>query len=220
MEEVQLQVQLRKETRQKLLKLVRGNDFVPAVVYGGKEEPTNIKVNRRDFEKIMRTHRGQNVIFHLNVLEGEKKLQDYTAIVKDEQLHPVHETILHLDFKRISLKEEIEVKVPLVCIGEPIGIKKGGGSVDQPMHELSVICLPTNIPQKIEVNVAHLEIGDAVHVRDLVLPANVRTKQDPESMVASVVPPMKDETAIAAEEGISEPEITKEKKEDAKAKEE
>lgn len=220
MEEVQLQVQLRKETRQKLLKLVRGNDFVPAVVYGGKEEPTNIKVNRRDFEKIMRTHRGQNVIFHLNVLEGEKKLQDYTAIVKDEQLHPVHETILHLDFKRISLKEEIEVKVPLVCIGEPIGIKKAGGSVDQPMHELSVICLPTNIPQKIEVNVAHLEIGDAVHVRDLVLPANVRTKQDPESMVASVVPPMKDEAAIAAEEGISEPEITKEKKEDAKAKEE
>lgn len=220
MEEIQLQVQLRKETRQKLLKLIRGNDFVPAVVYGGKEEPTNIKVNRREFEKIMRTHRGQNVIFHLNVLEGEKKLQDYTVIVKDEQLHPVHETLLHLDFKRISLKEEIEVKVPLVCVGEPAGIKKTGGSVDQPMHELNVICLPTNIPQKIEVNVAHLEIGDSIHVRDLVLPANVRTKQDPESMVASVVPPMKDEAEIAAEEGISEPEITKEKKEDVKAKEE
>lgn len=203
-----------------MLKLVRGMDFVPAVVYGGKEEPTNVKVDRREFQKIMRQHRGQNVIFHLNVLDGEKKLQDYTVIVKDEQHHPVHDTLLHLDFKRISLKEEVEVDVPIVCVGEPIGIKKTGGSLDQPMHELSVICLPTNIPSKIEVNVAHLEIGDAIHVSDLVLPANVRTKQDPESMVASVVPPMKDEEAIAAEESISEPEITREKKEEPKAKEE
>ncbi|MBP9855182.1 MAG: 50S ribosomal protein L25 [Candidatus Omnitrophica bacterium] len=220
MEEIQLAVQFRKETRQKLLRLVRGNDLVPAVVYGGKEGPMNVKVNRREFEKIMRAHRGQSVIFHLNVLEGEKKLQDCTAIVKDEQLHPVHETLLHLDFKRISLKEEIEVKVPLVCVGEPVGIKKTGGSLDQPMHELSIICLPTNIPKKIEVNVAHLEIGDAIHVSDLVLPANVRTKQDPTSMVASAVPPMKDTDAIAAEESISEPEITREKKEEPKAKEE
>lgn len=220
MEEIQLAVQLRKETRQKQLKSVRQNDFVPAIVYGGKEKPTNIKVDRREFEKIMRAHRGQSVIFHLNVHEGEKKLQDYTAIVKEEQLHPVHDTLLHLDFKRISLKEEIEVKVALVCIGEPAGIKKTGGSLDQPMHELSVICLPTNIPQKIEVNVAHLEIGDSVHVRDIVLPANVRTKQDPDSIVASVVPPMKDEAAIAAEETISEPEVTREKKEEPKAKEE
>ncbi|MGE0267991.1 MAG: 50S ribosomal protein L25 [Candidatus Omnitrophota bacterium] len=220
MEEIQLEVQLRKETRQKNLKLVRGMDFVPAVVYGGEESPTNIKVDRREFEKIMRLHRGQSVIFHLNVLEGETKLQDCTAIVKDEQHHPVQDTLLHLDFKRISLKEEVEVKVPLVCVGEPVGIKKTGGSLDQPMHELHVICLPTNIPQKIEVNVAHLEIGDAIHVADLVLPANVRTKQDPESMVASVVPPMKDEEAIAAEEGITEPEITREKKDEPKAKDE
>ena len=157
----------------------------------------------------------KGVVFHINVLEGDKKLRDYSAIVREEQVHPLSEDLIHLDFQRISLKKELEVEVQVVCVGDAVGVKRDGGSLDQPLHELEVVCLPTNIPEKIEVDVSALEIGDTIHVSDLVLPASVKTNQDPETMVASVVPPMKDETEISAEgEGITEPEVTKEKKKD------
>ncbi|MBZ0166704.1 MAG: 50S ribosomal protein L25 [Candidatus Omnitrophica bacterium] len=218
MEEIQLDVQIRNEIGRRNVKAVRLEDFVPAVVYGENKKPTTIKVDRRQYERIMRAHHGQSVVFHLNVMEGEKKLRDYAAIVKEEQLHPVQESLVHLDFQRISLKKEIEIEVQVVCKGEPIGVKRDGGSLDQPMHDLEVICLPTNIPKEISVDVSALEIGDAIHVSDIKLPANVRTEHDPEGLVASVVPPMKSEDDIAAEgEGITEPEVTEEKKaEDAK----
>lgn len=216
MEEIQLDVQIRNEIGRRNVKAVRLEDFVPAVVYGENKKPTSIKVDRRQYERIMRTHHGQSVVFHLNVMEGDKKLRDYAAIVKDEQLHPVQESLLHLDFQRISMKKEIEVDVQVVCVGEPIGVKRDGGSLDQPMHEIDIVCLPTNIPQKIEVDVSALEIGDAIHVSDIKMPANVRTNHDPEGLVASVVPPMKSEDEIAAEGGgITEPEVTQEKKAEA-----
>lgn len=214
MEEIQLDVQLRNETGRRNVKAVRREDFVPAIVYGEEKEPTSIKVDRRTYEKIMRAHVGQSVVFHLNVMDGDKKLRDYAAIVKEEQLHPVAESLLHLDFQRINLKEELEIEVQVICVGEAIGVKRDGGSLDQPLHDMEIVCLPTNILEKIEVDVSSLEIGDAIHVSDIKLPAKVTTKMDPETMVASVVPPMKSEDEISAEGGeVSEPEVTKEKSE-------
>lgn len=212
MEEIKLDVQIRNEKGRRRVKSIRANDFVPAVVYGEKKDPTTIQVDRRKYEKIMRSHQGQSVVFHINVLEGDKKLRDYSAIVREEQVHPLSENLMHLDFQRISLKKELEVQIQVICVGEAIGVKRDGGSLDQPLHELDVVCLPTNIPEKIEVDVSELEIGDTIHVSDLKMPTAVRTNQDPETMVASVVPPMKDESEISAEgEGITEPEVTKEK---------
>lgn len=221
MEEIQLDVQIRLKSGRRNVNSVRREDCVPAIVYGGDREPTSIKVDRRKYEKIMRAHRGQSVVFHLNVMDGEEKLRDYAAIVKEEQVHPVQESLVHLDFQRISLKDKLEVNVQLICIGEPIGVKRDGGSLDQPMHELEVFCLPTNIPKQIDVDVSALEIGDAVHVSDIVLPDKVETNEEPEALVASVVPPMKSEEEISEEgEDIAEPEVTMEKKEEAAKKEE
>lgn len=221
MEEIQLDVQLREKTGRRNVKAVRKEDFVPAVIYGEEKDPTTIKVDRRVYEKIMRAHAGQSVVFHLNVMDGDKKLRDYAAIVKEEQHHPVAESLMHLDFQRINLKEELEIEVQVICVGDPIGVKRDGGSLDQPLHDLEIICLPTNIPEKIEVDVSHLEIGDAVHVSDIKLPEKVKTEVDPETMVASVVPPMKSEEEISAEgEEISEPEVTKEKPEEKAVKKE
>lgn len=211
MEEIKLDVQVRDQIGRRKVKVIRQGGYVPAVVYGGDSGPTAIQVNKPAYEKIMRHHKGQSVVFHLNVLEGEKKLRDYSVILKDEQYHPVSDDLVHIDFNRISLTEEIEVQVPIEVKGDPIGVKRDGGTLDHPLWELDVICLPTNIPQSIVVNVEALEIGDAVHVKDLSLPAGVRTEHDPESIVASVVPPMKEEEEIEEEEP-QEPEVTKEKK--------
>lgn len=213
MEEIKLDVQVRDQVGTRKIKRIRRENFVPAIVYGVETDPTTIKVDRSAYERIMRQHRGQSVVFRLNVMEGEKKLKDYSVIVKEEQHDPVSDRLLHIDFNRISLTKEIEVKVPLETKGEPVGVKRDGGSLEHILWELPVICLPTKIPQKIVVEVGHLEIGDAVHVKDITLPEGVRTKQDPDAILVSVIPPMKEELVTPlAEEGPKEPEVLKEKK--------
>jgi len=213
MEEIKLDVQVREEIGSRQLKVVRGEDMIPGIVYGGGKKNTVVKIDRRTFERIRRQHEGESIILHLNVLEGEKKLRDYSVIVTEEQHNPVSEDIMHIDFKRISLKEEIEVKVPVKTLGEPIGVKQGGGSVDHHLWELDVICLPTDMPERIDIDVSELEIGQAVHVKDLPLPEGVKTNHDPEDIVASVVPPMKEEEEVPVEDEDAEPEVIGEKKE-------
>jgi large subunit ribosomal protein L25 len=209
MEETKLDVQIRSEIGGSQITKLRHQNFVPAIVYGENKKPTPIKVEKGAYEKITRAHHGANILFHLNVMEGGKKLRDYSAIVREEQHDPVDDHLVHIDFQRIALDKEIEVEVKIVPKGDAIGVKKDNGSIDQPLHELDIICLPTNIPQQIEVDVTQMLIGDAVHVRDLRLPAGVRTKHDPDSIVLSIVPPMKEEVAPAAS---IEPEVIGEKK--------
>lgn len=213
MEEIKLDVQVRDRVGTRKIKRIRRENFVPAVIYGEQAKPTNVKVDRSIYERIMRQHHGQSVIFRLNVMEGDKKLKDYSVIVKEEQHDPVSEALVHIDFNWISLTKEIEVKVPIETRGEPIGVKRDGGSLEHILWELPVICLPTKIPQKIVVEVAHLEIGDAIHIKDITLSEGVRTKQDPGSILVSVIPPMKEEAMMPSAEGApTEPEVLKEKK--------
>ncbi len=215
MEEIKLDVQVRAQVGSRRIKQIRRENAVPAIVYGGETKPTSIKVDRSNYERIMRHHHGQSVIFRLNVLDGEKKLKDYSVIVKEEQHDPVSDRLLHIDFNRISLTKELEVKVPIETKGDPVGVKRDGGSLEHILWELPVICLPTKIPQKIVVEVGHLLIGDAIHVKDITLPEGVRTKQDPDTILVSVIPPMKEEAMAPAEGGPTEPEVMKEKKPEA-----
>ena len=211
MEEVKIDVKIRTQIGSQEVKTVRQNeDMIPGVVYGGGKEPTTIKFDRRTYEKIRRAHHGE-IVFHLNVLEGEKKLRDYSAIVKEEQQHCVSGIVTHVDFKRISLKEPIEVKIPLVANGEAVGVKNDGGSLDHALWELDVVCLPTDILGEIRIDVSALEIGDSIHVADIKLPQGLETKHDPEAIVFSVVPPMKEEEVVEVDAD-AEPEVIKKEK--------
>lgn len=216
MEEIKLDVQIRNEVGSAKIRGLKRDGFVPAIVYGGNKKPTSIKVDRRAYERIMRHHRGETVLFHINVLEGEKKLRDYSVIVKEEQHDPVSDQILHIDFHRISLTEQIEVKVAIAAKGEPIGVKKDGGSLEHIMWELDIKCLPTQIPQHINVDVSHLEVGQSIHVKDLTLPTGVTTKHDPEGVVFTVVAKREEEVLAEPVEGAApqEVEVIKEKKKD------
>ncbi|MFA5088876.1 MAG: 50S ribosomal protein L25 [Candidatus Omnitrophota bacterium] len=221
MEEIKLDVQIRNEIGKKKIRSLRRDDFVPSIVYGGKKKPTAIKVYRKDYERIMRQHRGESVIFRLNVMEGEEALREYTVIVKEEQHDPTTDKLLHIDFNRISLKDKLEVKVPVVAKGESYGVKREGCSLEQIIWELEVVCLPTQIPQHIHVDVTNLKMNDSVHVKNLVLPEGVVTKHDPEAIVLTIVPPLKEEVAAGAEPEATgaEPEVIKKKekeKEDEK----
>ncbi len=210
MQQIDLDVQVREEVGTAKAKAIRRENLVPGIVYGSKKVPTAVKVSRKAYERIRREHHGENVIFRLNVLQGDKKLRDYAAIVKEEQHHPVSDQVIHIDFNRISLTDKITVKVAVHAVGEAVGVKRDGGSLEHVIWELDVVCLPTQIPHHLEAEVSKLEIGGSIHVKDIVLPEGVITKHDPEAMVMTVVPPMKEE--VAAEAAPAELEVIKEKK--------
>ncbi|MCX5681820.1 MAG: 50S ribosomal protein L25 [Candidatus Omnitrophica bacterium] len=214
MEEIKLDVAIRAELGKEGAHKIRQRDGIPAILYGGKAKPATVTVDRRTFERLTRSHRGESIIFHINVMDKETAVQDYHAIIKEMQHHPVSDQITHIDFVRISLKEKIEVKVPVVAQGEPAGVKKGGGSLEHHLWELKVVCLPTEIPKHIDVDVSSLEINQSIFVKDLVLPKGVVAHHDPDTIVLTVIPPMKEEVAKSAEgeATLTEPEVTKEKK--------
>ena len=217
MEQISLDVQLRKDLGSAYAKKIRRVNLIPAVIYGGSAKPTIIQADRKIYDRIHRQHAGQSLIYHLNVLDNDKKVADFPAIIKDIQLHPVTDEVIHLDFNRISLDQEIEIKVKILTKGEAIGVKRDGGTLDHTMWELDIICLPTNIPHHIEVDITNLGIHDGIHVKDLILPVGVRTKHDPESVVVTVAGSMREEVAPAPLEGeaaaaAAEPEVLKEKK--------
>ncbi len=219
MEQINLDVQLRKQSGSAFVRKLRRTNVIPAIIYGGDEKPTMIQADRKTYDRIHRQHAGESLIYHLNVVDGDKKVADFPAIIKDVQWHPVSDQVVHLDFNRISLDKEIEINVKIVTKGEAIGIKRDGGTLDHSMWELDIICLPTNIPHHIEVDISNLGIHDAIHVKDLVLSKGVRTKHDPDSVVVSVVGSMREEVAGAAEgeAAATEPEVTKEKKKEEPA---
>ena len=216
MEQIKLDVQVRNEVGTRQVKRLRTENFFPGVIYGNEIKATSIKVDRGLYERIQRQHHGERVLYQLSIVQDGKKLSEYYALVKEEQLDPVTDKITHVDFNRILLTEKIEVKVSIMSKGEPIGVKRDGGSLDHVIWELDIICLPTAIPQHLGVEVSHVEIGDAIHVKDITLPEGVITKHDLEAIVFSVSPPMKEELAAAPAEKV-EVEVIKEKKEPAAA---
>lgn len=216
MEEIQLEVQIRTTQGSRKVNEMRRQGLIPGIVYGGKQKPTVIELDGRTYSKIMRQHRGEMVLFHLNVKDGDKKLRDYAAVIKEEQIHPVSDDVIHIDFNRISLTDEIEVKVPVLLKGDAAGVKQNG-ILQQSLFELDVMCLPTHIPGHIDIDVSALNIGDMLHVSDIKLSDNVKTKHDLKAVVCTVVAPKKEETESAAEAGPTEPEVTKEKKKEEPA---
>jgi large subunit ribosomal protein L25 len=195
----------------------RREGMIPAVLYGHGEEPIPVNVGARDFQLALHTHRGGNPIVNLAVAGRE-----YTALIRAVQYHPVSHDIVHLDFQHISLTETIEVSVNVHLVGLPVGVKDAGGILEHNLREVEVRCLPTAIPASIDAEVSALNIGDSVHVRDLVVAQDVTILNDPEAPVATVVPPTvieeKPAEELVAEPTAAEPEvIAKGKKEEEEA---
>lgn len=186
-------------------KQVRRDGFIPATVYGHGMKALSLVIGIKDFQKALNTKAGENVVIDLQV-DGVK-LKESTCLIKEIQHNPVTDEIAHIDFTVISLTEKIEVKVPLVILHteEAAGVKEGG-VLDLIHHEIEVECLPTDIPEKIEVDVKAMKIGDIVYAKDLKMPAGVSCKFEAEEAVVALHPPMKEEVA-GEEAGAVEPEV-------------
>ena len=207
MAKVNLGAKTREKVGSQASKQVRRDGFIPATLYGHGMKPLALAVGVKDFSKALHTKAGENVVLDLQV-EGVK-LKESTCLIKEIQHNPITDEIAHVDFTVISLTEKIEVKVPLVVLhaDEAAGIKEGG-VLDVIHHEIEVECLPTQIPEKFEVDIKGMKIGDIVHAKDLKMPAGVACKLDGEEAIITVHPPAKEE--IPVEEGAgaaTEPEV-------------
>ncbi len=220
MENVTLNAELREEVGKTKSKDLRKKGIVPAVVYKGGKESVSIKIDKKDLHAVLHTAAGENVLITLKA-KGDKKKQR-TCIIKEVQRDPITEHVIHLDLNEISLTDKIKVKVPVHPHGEAEGVVKDGGVLDHALWELEVECLPADIPQKIEVEVASMKIGDAVYVKDLVVSPAVKILSDPELTVLNVVPPAKEEVVSEAPEGeeAMEPEVIAKGKKEEEAEEE
>lgn len=188
---------------------------IPGVLYGHGEDPIAVAISAREFEVALRQHKGGNPIVNLAVGTGG----EYTALIRDVQYDPLTRGIVHLDFQHISLTEEIEVNVAVKLTGLALGVKDGGGILETILRELEVRCLPTQIPSAIEIDVTNLNIGDSIHVRDLAVP-NVTVLNDPDTTIATVVPPTvmeekaPEEATADAAAATAEPEVIAKGKKD------
>ena len=214
MEKVILNAKIREGSGKTTAKKLRKKDAVPAVVYKGGKDALKLQLVSGELLDVLSTKAGENVIVTLKIEGGEGKAKDKTVLIKEIQREPIRGLILHVDFNEISLTETLKVNVPLAAHGEPVGVKADGGTLEHVMWELQVECLPTNIPAKIEVEVAGMKIGDAVYVKNIVAPEGVKVLTDPE-LIALIVKPPKVEAPKEEVAGVApvEPELIRKKKE-------
>lgn len=169
----------------------------------GEGDPIALTVDRRGLLRVMGTEAGENVILNLTIVSGKELTRK--AMVKEMQVDPVTGTLLHADFLAISMERAIEVEVPVEVVGVAIGVKEKGGTLTQIVRELSVRCLPAAIPDRITIDVSHLDVGDGLHVKDVSIPADVELLTDTEQVVATVTAPVVEEVAAPVEEEVAAP---------------
>ncbi len=142
---------------------------IPGIMYGQGEEGLPIQFNAPDFMKAYKKSIGELAIFNI-VVDGK----EHRCILKDKQIHPVRRDILHVDFLLLNPGHEVSLSLPIKYVGEPEGAKMGG-NVDIILRNLSISCLPKDIPEDVEIDISGLAIGDSLHVKDINIP-NVKIK--------------------------------------------
>ncbi|OGW88229.1 MAG: hypothetical protein A3A73_02230 [Omnitrophica bacterium RIFCSPLOWO2_01_FULL_50_24] len=212
MKTVPLKAEYRSELGKQKVKKIRAAKQIPAVVYGSGSKAMAIQVATDDFFRVVHTKVGENVIIDLKV-SGPKKMEK-TVVIKEIQHDPITDAVEHIDFNIISLTEKIKVNVPLHVTGESIGVKEDG-VLDVVHHEIEVECLPTDIPERIPVDITSLKIGDSVHIKELSFPSGVTPTLEENEVVVAVHAPRVEEEPVPAEGEAAEPEVVgKEKKEE------
>jgi large subunit ribosomal protein L25 len=221
MDFIELHADVREEKGTQLNKKLRKKDIVPGIVYKKAEDSVPLKLDRKSLSKALHTSSGENVIIKL-FIDDVKKKKERIVVIKEIQRDPVKDAIMHVDFNEISLTETLKVKVPLVSKGEAPWVKQEGGVLQHVLWELEIECLPTNIPDKIEVDISELKIGSMIMLKDIKAPERVKIFGDPEAVVFSVehVKTVEEAVPAPAEGEAIEPEVIKEKKEKAEEEEE
>ncbi|MNF40976.1 50S ribosomal protein L25 [compost metagenome] len=151
-------------------RLRRNANLVPAVVYGGEKAPQSVSLLAKDLAKLLENEAAFSHVIALNISGATE-----TVLIKALQRHPAKGFVLHADFQRVVAGQKLTAHVPLHFINEAtsVGVKQGGGEVSHTLSEIEVSCLPKDLPEFIEVDLAKVEVGQTVHLSDLKLPKGI-----------------------------------------------
>jgi large subunit ribosomal protein L25 len=211
--QVKLTAERRTATGRSAVRKLKAMGVVPAVIYGAKDKAEPLQVSRRDINAMLSHAAGENILVELEIA-GKSRL----ALVQEVQHAPLGNAILHVDFHAVSMDEVIQADVPLEPSGIANGVKNMGGLLEQNLRSLAIECLPRDLPDLITVDVSALDIGDAIHVREIPLPAGVSTRVQPDLTAFSVrAPTVEEEPVVAEAEAAAGPEVIREKKEEPEA---
>jgi len=210
-ESIVLDAKKRTESGKSVARKMRQDGIIPAVLYGSGRDPEPLSITRIDFEKTLSQVHGTTVI---KIKIGSKTSR---VLIQEVQRHPTRSNILHVDFLEVTKGEKLTVKPPIVLVGIPDGVRNQGGVLDQILRELEIKVLPKDLPDRIEVNVDELTVGDSLHVKDVTVD-NAEILVDPDATICTVVAPRieaEPEAEVEVEEDeAGEPELIRKPKDE------
>jgi len=198
MEAQVLPIKTRSEIGKNANHKLRTQGYIPAVLYSHGVSQA-IMVEKKNFFKIFKGHISENLLIDLQF--NDQHSAPVKAFIKDYQRNPITDEILHLDFFKVTMTETITTKAPIEIIGASIGVKQGG-ILEIIEREIEVECLPADLPEKVQIDVTNLAIGQSIHVKDIIVPNGVKILSSPESIIVAVLAPLKatEEVVQPAEE--------------------
>jgi large subunit ribosomal protein L25 len=211
----------RTDTGKNANRKLRSRGMIPGVLYATGKPAQAVQVSPGEIGTILKSAAGENTIFDLDISGKRRKV-----ILKEFQREPLRGKLLHADFYEVALDKKLEVKVHIELEGTPVGVKLQGGIVDFVTRELEIECLPADIPEKILVDISHLELGKHLRVSDLKVSDKVDVLMEPDVVIVHVVMPRAEEVvaeaapaegAVAEGAAAAEPEVIKKGKTDKAA---
>jgi large subunit ribosomal protein L25 len=202
-ERVKLKVQARESRGSAASRRLRAKGLIPGVLYGNGGEAHPFCIEERALRKAITGDHGLHAILDV-VLDGSQK--EHHAVLKEYQLDPTRPRLLHIDLQEVRLDQAIQTQVVVELVGESAGVKEGG-VLSQINREVNVEALPMEVPDRLELDVSRMVIGDSMRLSDLRVPEGVKLLDDPETVLATVSPPTKIEEPEVVEEELEEGEL-------------
>lgn len=197
-------------------KKLRSGGRIPAVIYGKANPPQRLEVNAKEIKDVLNKAHSEIVLLDLAVKDDAKPKR--LALVQEIQHHVLTNEMLHVDLHEVAENEKVTVMVPVEPVGEAVGVKTGGGTLEHVLFKLKVRALPKDLPEVLTADVSHLEIGKAIHIGDMKAPAGVEILGDKHISVLAVAAPVSEAQEAATLEAATTPsgevEMIKEKKEE------
>lgn len=211
---IKISAHIREKRGKEICKKLRRNGKIPAVIYGKNEKNINLWVEEKDFLKILPQIAKRSPILNLHL---EEENTEFVVILKSLQKNPITQKFIHIDFQKIHPEEKVVVNCPIILKGQAIGVKMGG-ILDQHLYSIPVKGKIQDIPPYIEIDISNLKMGHSIHISEIKW-EKIEPTLSSETPIISILTPKKIEEVTPTTEGVKEPEVIKEKKEEEKESE-